>query len=848
MTPYVPWILKMAWRDSRGSRKRLALYLSAMVLGVAALVAIRGFGDNMSRTVDQEAKTLLGADLRLESDQPFDDSTEVLIDSLGGTQSRRVSFGSMAVFPKTGDTRLTAVRAVEGGYPFYGALTTRPDSAASRYQDGRRALVASTLLTQYDVQVGDSVRIGRVTYEIVGEIKQAPGESSFSSAARPPIYVPRAGLDSSLLERGSLAEYEVYFKFEDDRDITKLVSGIEAFAERRDLDTDTVEEEAENWKEGLGNLYRFLSLVGFVALLLGSLGVASAVHVYVRRRLESIAVLRCLGASAGKTFRIYLAQSAVLGLLGAGVGSLIGVGLQAYVPRLLADFLPFDVSFAFSGSAVALGLGVGLGVTLLFALWPLLEVRGISPLRALRSNVEPSTGGWRDPARWVVAGLVAAGVTGVALLQAPTWEIGLGYAGGIAAVFGVLALVSWGIVTGVRRFFPTSWSYPWRQGLANLYRPQNQTTVLMLALGLGTFLIVTLFLTQRTLLEQIRVTGGEGRPNLVLFDVQSDQVDGVRDLVESEGLPVMQNEPIVTIRLHAVQGRPVAEIRRDSTTKATWAHEREYRVTYRDHLTESETLIEGEFVGQVQSNPFRTGAAVPISIEQEIAYEELNVGIGDTLTFDIQGRKLDAYVSSIRSVDWQRIGTNYFVVFPEGVLEAAPRMNVLLSRTSTDEQSARVQRRLVQEYPNVSAIDLSLVLSTVKDLFGRLSYVIRFMAAFSILTGLIVLAGAVVVSRYQRAEESVLLKTLGASRKTVLQIMTVEYLFLGVFAAITGILLAIIAAWSLSYFVFDGPFVVAPWALLGTFVVVVLLTIGIGLFNSRGLYDRPPMEVLRAEV
>ncbi|PSQ95260.1 MAG: permease [Bacteroidetes bacterium SW_9_63_38] len=844
----VPWILKMAWRDSRGSRKRLALYLSAMVLGVAALVAIRGFGDNMSRTVDQEAKTLLGADLRFEAEQPFDDSTKALIDSAGGTQARRISFGSMAVFPKTGDTRLTAVRAVEGEYPFYGTLETRPDSAAVRYQTGQRALVASTLMTQYDVQVGDAVRIGRVTYEIVGEIKQAPGESSFSAAARPPIYVPRAEVDTSLLGRGSLAEYEVYFKFEGNRDIQQLVSGIETFAERRDLDIDTVEEEAENWKEGLSNLYRFLSLVGFVALLLGSLGVASAVHVYVRRRLESIAVLRCLGASAGKTFRIYLAQSAVLGLLGAGVGSLVGVGFQAYVPRLLADFLPFEIDVAFSGSALGLGLGVGLGVTLLFALWPLLEVRGVSPLRALRSNVEPSTGGWRDPARWGVAGLVAAGVTGVSLLQAPTWQIGLGYAGGVAAVFGVLALVSWGIVAGVRRFFPTSWSYPWRQGLANLYRPQNQTTVLMLALGLGTFLIVTLFLTQRTLLEQIRVTGGEGRPNLVLFDVQSDQMAGVTNLVESEGLPVMQNEPIVTMRLHGVEGRSVAAIRRDSTTNATWAHEREYRVTYRDHPTKSETITEGTFVGQVQGNPFQTGEAVPISIEQEIAREELDVGVGDTLTFDVQGRKIEGYVSSIRAVDWQRIGTNYFVVFPEGVLEKAPRMNVLLSRTSSDEQSAGVQRRLVQEYPNVSAIDLSLVLSTVKDLFGRLSYVIRFMAAFSILTGLIVLAGAVVVSRYQRAEESVLLKTLGASRRTVLLIMTVEYLFLGVFAAVTGILLALVAAWSLSYFVFEGPFVVAPWALLGTFVAVVGLTIAIGLFNSRGLYDRPPMEVLRAEV
>ncbi len=838
----------MAWRDSRGSRQRLALYLSAMVLGVAALVAIRGFGDNMSRTVDQEAKTLLGADLRLESEQPFDDSTEVLIDSIGGTQSRRISFGSMAVFPKSGGTRLTAVRAVEGGFPFYGALITRPDTASQVYQTGRRALVSGTLMNQFEAEVGDSVRIGGVSYRIAGEIQQAPGESSFSSAARPPIYIPKTELDTSLLSRGSLAEYEVYFKFEDDRDIDQLVSDIEPFAERRDLDTDTVEEEAEDWREGLGNLYRFLSLVGFVALLLGSLGVASAVHVYVRQRLGSIAVLRCLGASAGRTFQIYLAQAGVLGLLGAGTGTLIGVGLQAYVPRLLADFLPFEVAFGISWTAVGLGFGVGVGVTLLFALWPLLEVRGVSPMRALRTDVDPTTGGWRDPARWAVATLIAAGVTGVSILQAPSWEIGLGYAGGVAGVFGVLALVSWGIVTGVRRFFPTSWSYPWRQGLANLYRPQNQTTVLMLALGLGTFLIVTLFLTQQTLLEQIKVTGGEGQPNLVLFDVQNDQAEGVKDIVNNAGLPLMADEPIVTMRMHSVNGLTIKQLRQDTTRRVDWAHEREYRATYRDHLTDSETIIEGEFVGEVDGNPLQSGAAVPISLEQEIAREDLNVSIGDTLTFDVQGRLVTTYVSSIRQVDWQRIGTNYFVVFPKGVLETAPQMHVILSRSENDEAAAQVQRDVVQKYPNVSAIDLSLVLSTFRDLFGRLAYVIRFMALFSIITGLIVLAGAVVVSRYQRAEESVLLKTLGASRNTVLKIMTVEYLFLGVFAAATGIVLALAAAWSLSYFVFEGPFVLAPWSLLGAFVVVTLLTIGIGLFNSRGLYDRPPLDVLRAEV
>jgi len=844
----LPWILSMAWRDSRGSRKRLALYLSAMVLGVAALVAIQGFGDNLTRTVDREAKTLLGADLRLESDEPFSDSTEVLIDSIGGTQSRRLALGSMAYFPKTDGTRLVAIRAVEGGYPFYGALQTRPDSAAARYQDGRNALVSGTLMRQFDAEVGDSVRVGTVTYQIAGEIEKAPGESSFTAVASPPIYIPRATLDTTLLQRGSRAEYEVYFKFDDGRDVKQLVADIEPFLERQDVDDDTVEEEAENWREGLGNLYRFLGLVGFVALLLGSLGVASAVHVYVQRRIPSIAVLRCLGASSGRTFQVYLAQAAALGLLGSGTGSLVGVALQAYVPRLLSDFLPFDVVFSVSWTAVGLGLGVGVGVTLLFALWPLLEVRGVSPMRALRSDIEPSTGGWRDPARWAVAAAIAAGVTGVALLQAPSWEIGLGYAGAVGGVFAVLALVSWGIVVGVRRFFPSSWPYPWRQGLANLYRPNNQTTVLMLALGLGTFLIVTMVLVEQTLLEQIQIAGGEEQPNLVLFDVQNDQVDGVTNIVREEGVPVLSRESIVTMRLAAVKGRTIEEIEQDSTARASWAHQREYRATYRDHLTGSERIVAGEFVGRVDGNPLQSGKAVPISLEEEIAREDLNVGLGDTLTFDVQGRSVQTYVSSLRAVDWQRIGTNYFVVFPEGVLERAPQMHVVLSRTDSEDTAAAVQRRVVQEYPNVSAIDLSLVLSTFRDLFGRLSYVIRFMALFSILTGLIVLAGAVVVSRYQRAEESVLLKTLGASRRTVLQIMTVEYLFLGVFAAATGILLALAAAWSLSYWVFEGPFVVAPVSLAAAFVVVTVVTIGIGLFNSRGLYDRPPLEVLRAEV
>ncbi|WP_022834911.1 ABC transporter permease [Salisaeta longa] len=839
------FLFRMAWRDSRGSRSRLLLYLAAMVLGVAALVAINGFGDNLTRSIENEARALLGADLRIEHEEPLPPHIVSLIDSIGGTQARRTSFASMAYFPSANGTRLVTVRAIDGPYPFYGDAQTRPDSAYATYRARGGALVDGALLRQFNLTMGDSVRIGDRAYPIAGEVLKMPGQSAAFSTISPRVYVPQAGIDSTLFARGSRVERSILFKFNDGRDVQALVESIRPAFEKADVDLDTVAETSERWQEGLGNLYRFLSLVGFIALILGSLGVASAVHVYVQQRIETVAVLRCLGAAGRTTFGIYVLQAAALGLIGALAGCLVGVGVQVIVPWLLADFLPVAVNFAVSWEALVLGLSVGVSVTVLFALLPLLEVRDVSPMRALRSSVESGPPAWKDPWRVGIALAIASGVTGFAVLQAPTWEIGLGYAGGLFVVFGLLALTARGIAVGARYILSDAWSYPWRQGLANLYRPQNQTTLLMLALGLGTFLIMTLFLTQRTLLETIEVTGGSGQPNLVLFDVQTDQLAGVTSIVRNENLPVLQRVPIVTTQLQGVKGRSIEALEADSVD-LTWAHRRDYRVTYRDHLSPSETLLKGSLADSVAGNPFRSGAAVPVSIEEEIA-GELGVTLGDTLTFDVQGIPLATTVGSIRQVDWQRIGTNFFVVFPEGVLEQAPQMWVVLSRASTEEASGRVQAEVVQRYPNVSAIDLSLILSTFNALFERMAFVIRFMALFSILTGLLVLVGAVVVSRSQRAAESVLLKTLGASKRTVFQITTIEYLFLGTFAALTGIVLSLVAAWSLSLFVFEGPFVWAPAALAGALLAVVALTVGVGLTTSRGLYNRPPLEVLRAE-
>ncbi len=837
----IRWVLTMAWRDSRGSRRRLLLFISSMVLGVAALVAISSFGENLQDAVDEEAKTLLGADLSLERRSPFARATESLIDSLGGEQTRRISFSSMAYFPKTSETRLATIRAQEGGFPYYGAVESNPPEAANTYLSSHDALIDGELIEQFGVAIGDSVKIGTVTYKVAGELLKTPRESAAMMLLSPRIYIPLAHLDSLLLQRGSQAEYEVYFKFKEGRDVEALLEEIEPQLKDQKVGFDTIAEMQQEWNEGLTNLYRFLNLVGFIALLLGGIGIASAVHVYIKQRIETVAVLRCLGAKSTPTFAVYLVQATAMGFLAACFGSTVGLGIQWLLPKLLADFLPVEVAIQFKWVPVLVGLAVGLGVSLLFALLPLLSVKNISPLLTLRKSLESEseTGKWR----YVIYGLLGLAILGFSIVQAPEWGIGLAYAGGIFVVFGLLALVAKGIVFFSRKFFPSSWSYPWRQGFSNLYRPNNQTVILMLSLGLGTFLITTLFLVQQTLLSQIEIAGGDGRPNLVLFDIQPDQLEPVAEIVENNDLPVIERVPLVSMRLKQVKDRTIEEIRADSANGGgSWAHRREYRSTYRAHLIESETLVDGAFVGEVEKGT----AMIPVSIEEDVA-EELNVGIGDSLVWDVQGVSMNTKITSIRKVDWQRMQTNFFVVFPAGVLEEAPQFYVLLTRVLDDQQSGKLQSAIVESHPNVSAIDLSLILTVFDAIYSRISFVLKFMALFSILTGVIVLISAVSVSRFQRISESVLLKTLGASRSQIVRILFIEYLFLGMFAALTGILLALASSWLLSYFVFETAFVPALWTLFLALILVTGLTVLVGMANSRGIYSRPPLEVLRAE-
>ncbi len=841
------WTWKMAWRDARSNKKRLLVYISAIIIGVAAQVAITSFRDSLNYTIDRQSRELLGADFRIDSDDPFTDEQKAFFDALGGTTSTMVDFPSMALFPGSG-TRLSDIRAVEGGFPFYGEMETEPAGAAGTYQEGRRALVDNVLMDQFGLQPGDSIRVGDVTFEIAGSLLKIPGQNLAISMVNPRIFIPRAWLDSTnLVQRGSRIDYNVYFRFSEGRDLEQVEDTVDAFAESQepeyDLGYDTVEERQEELGEVVGNLGRFLNLVGFIALLLGGIGVASSIHVYIQRKINAASVLRCFGASSRQILGIFLIQAVALGLLGALAGTLLGIGLQYLLPGIFQTFLPVEVILRVSWLAVGMGLLTGTGVALVFALLPLLALRNVSPLSALRA-LDINLGSLLPfRTRWGIYGLIVLTVAAYAALLTGSVTAGVLFTAGMLVAFGLLLGVAQALIRGIRRWFPSHWTYVWRQGLANLYRPHNQTSVLMLSLGLGMLMVSTLYFSQDMLMEELEFASREDAPDLVLFDVQSDQNEGVNEIIRSGGGEIIQNVPMVSMRISHLRGRPADSVAEDTADRVSgWALQREYRATYRDSLTDAETIVEGNFIGTVEE----AGGAVPVSAAREIT-EDLGLEVGDSLTFDVQGVPVEAWVSSIRTVDFQRIQPNFFMLFPTGVLEGAPQIWVTISRVGDRQTAARIQQQVVEDFPNVSAIDVTLILETVNEFIDQISFAIRFMALFSILTGLIVLASSVATSRYQRIRESTLLRTLGARRRQIVQILSVEYLFLGVLSALTGLILSVAASTLLARYYFGLDFYPDPTVVIVGTAAVTALTIGIGMLNSRSVYRKTPLEVLRLE-
>lgn len=817
-----------------------------MALGIASLVGLHGMRAATQYAVDAQSQRLLGADLRLASRAPIEGmpiQPALDLEADAQTQSTRMTrFGSMALALNSGRSRLVDIQAVESNYPLYGAVLTEP---AGRFEqlhrnDRARALVDPSLLIQLDTAVGETLVIGDVHFEIIATIAKAPGSFGMQTQIAPRVLIPESRVvETGLIRPGSLVEYLLFFRLEAER-LGSWLKRNRARLEDARLKLTTVQGYQNELNRSFGVLTRYLGLVGLAALALGGVGVAAGIRVFVREKLESVALLRSLGAGSSDIFAVYGALAMGLGVLAGLAGSLLGVGLQWGLPFFMQGLFPVDVPMRFEPAAVVTGIVLGLWVTLLFAAGPLIDLVRVPPLRALRADftAEPIPVGGR------LALVVALGLSllAVSIWQAPRWQIGLAFAAGLALALGVLAAAAKLSTVWLRGRALRRAPYWMRQGIANLFRPMNHTLSSVLTIGFGLFLVLTLHGVQVNVMQQIAIDTQPNRPNLVLFDVQPDQVAPVRALLSERGAVITDWAPLISARLASVRGRTISDwlSSEPDNRDLRWALQREYRLTYSAQLRATESVVRGRWW---DGTPV-TKVPVPVSLDTSIE-ETLGVGIGDSITWDIQGVAVESFVASVRKVDWDHLATNFFVVFPPGMIEQAPRTTVMLARLADEAARARLQHDLVREFSNVSILDASIILSAIDTMMGRMATAIRLLSLVTLATGFMILVAATVSARQERAREVLLLRTLGASGSTLRRILAAEVVILGALAASVGSVIAIVSSWGLVRFVFKLPFD-PPWIDFG---VLALMTVAIsallGALGARQLRRMSPLASLR---
>ncbi len=838
----ISFLLKTAYRDSRKDRGKLILFMSSIVLGVAALVAINSFNYNLVENIDDEAKSLLGADMVVSGDQVISDSLFLKLDSLDGEMASEIEMFSMSYMPKADESQFVRIKALQGDFPFYGEMLTDPKTAVRSFQKDNTVLVDDGMMLQYGLENGDSIRLGKFMFVISGRLMSSFGSIGAGSTFAPTVYIPYGLIDSTqLIQPGSFVEYAYYYKLPETINADEWEDNNRQPFRNEGFRIRTVEEQKENLQEAFSSLNNFLNLVALVSLLLACIGVASSVLIYVKNKINSIAIFRCLGMKGNQAFQIYFIQIILLGFLSVLIGAFFGSAIQVVLPEVLKDLLPYEVEMHISWRAILEGIVVGLGITTLFAMIPLVGVRNVSPLRTLRNTGDDDS--IKDPLRWII---YIAIVSGVFLFL---WRLtgyltdAAAFTGGLLAAFAILFAVAKLITWAVRKYFPRNWGYVFRQGLSNLYRPNNQTQTLIVSIGLGTAILTTLFVIQGLILENVASMGAGNQPNMILYGIERNQKEDLEAVTKKYDLPVLQHVPVVTMDLVEWKGKTKKQWLADTArTARRWAINREARVSFQDTLNEDEELLRGEFIGKV--NP---GDSIFISLGERYA-NGLDVDLGDELVWNVQGAILKTRVGSIRRLDFRKMESRFFILFPTGVLENAPQFNILVTKSPDKETTASYRNEVVKTFPNVSVIDLGSILVTLNNILTKVSYVIQFMAAFSILIGLIVLISSLFLSKFQRIKESVLLRTIGAVRKQILQINFVEYAVLGILSSATGIVIALVSSFLLTKFVFDLSFDIRWLPIMVVFLLVVGLTVFIGLINSREVINKSPLEVLRKEM
>ncbi len=855
---------KMAARELRASWRRLVLFFVCVAIGVGAIVTLRSVIQSVRDVLTQEAKALMAADVVVRSNRPWSDNARRAVESRLAEDpsveaSETVELVTM-VRPED-ETKVAArtveLRAVEDGFPYYGEVELEDGYRYTHFLlQGRGVLVRPELLTQLDVRVSDQIVIGTETFTITGVIANEPGRRLGMFSFGPRVIIHLDDLEKTgLLVTGSRARYRFLFRVPE-VGFESLVANL-----RQDFREDFVRVRTYRRREDrigsdLERAENYLSLVGFVILVLGGIGVWSVTRAFIQQKLKSISVLKCLGAGTAQIVTIYVIQVLVLGVAGSLLGVAIAAGVIAAVPPSAVAALG-SISYGLTWSAVLQGVGIGMMVSLLFSLVPLLEVRHVKPLLLLRhetarvSAVDVRRPGWsrlawRRVARvdWTrLAAIVAvtAALLAIASWQAGSLRAGLFVCGGFVGVALVLNAAGALLIRLMAPMATTRW-FSLRHAVMSLTRPGNQTRVILLAVGLGSFFIIGVRVLQANLLTELDLERRSGGADMFLIDIQQDQLQPMRTLLAQRSERPATLIPVLRARVTGVSGREV-NLEGLEDVRGQGSLGRDYTVTYRNHLEENEDVLEGRFWGNDQAPP-----EPEVSIEESLQ-ERFNINVGDVMRFDILSREVAVRVTSIRRVDWSdsRSGGFMFVFRPEALADAPHTYVALLKAPSDPGGRARLQRDLATGYPNVSAIDVREVLRTVEGVIANVTLAISIVGAVALFSGTLILVGAIAMTKFQRVREAAIFKTLGANTQTIAAMLALEYGGLGVLAGIIGSLGAVILSWALSRYLLDIPWHFAAGENLGGIVVTALLVGLVGVVSSLDVLRRKPLATLRAE-
>ncbi len=844
LNPHFSWSVRMAFRDGRKSWRRLALYISAASIGIAGMVAVGSFRQNLEATITQQAKPLLGADVVVRNRRPFSATAEKLFAGMPYARRREVELNTVAYFPASKNSQLIELIAIEKEFPFYGEIKTAPPSALATLFDQQALVLDETAMNELGVRVGDEAQVGALTFRVAGAIQSIPGEAMAAVISAPRAFIALPLLEKTeLVKTESLARHRIYFQVRNNGERDDLLAKINPIADENGWTVTTVEERKKSLGNRISNTSRFLEWAALIALLLGGIGVASIVLTYARDKRLSAATLRCLGAPAFHTLLIFALQAIVMGAAGTLLGTVLGVAMQASFPWLISRALPIDIPFFISWPSIANGAAVGFGVTFLFAILPLLELRAIPPMEALRVEAGTSKPILKDPLALAVLALLIALIFVDAKNVSPSFRTAAAVPVALIAAFSLLMLLTWLSLRTLRARSRGTWPYALRHGLANLFRPQNQTYVLVPALGLGAALIFFVSFLNTSLLHHISLSTDENQPTLALVDVQTIQREPLRALLRDEKIPLTEETPFVTMRIETINGRSAEDLAHEPNSKrAAWALTHEYKSSYRNSLGLSENVTAGHWppTSSDGTDP------VPISMEDDIA-KDLGVRMGDNIVFNIQGLLMNTVIIALRKVDWFQLRPNFFAVFPNGVLEDTPQFFIVLTRPASVEASAAIQKKLREAFPNVSAVDLRQLMETLQRYFGKIALGLKAMSFFVVLTGLMILAAALISTRHERIKEAALLRILGASRRDIGRIHLVEYALIGLFSGVMGMALGAVGSFLATHYLFEIPLHASAAWTFGGLVVLVLLTVVAGLALGRDVLTRPPLQTIREE-